>query len=232
MSETTVRSTYLALRATPKDREAAWATENNPNNTRAAKLRDRKQKLQAEFRATKLKYDAELATINLELLEAGGDPTTHVRRRDFDALWREEKARRKLAFIAAVRAAHERGVTTAQMQRECGVASPATFYAITAPKEVEVEQERVFPEGPWQYSDHVPVHRYAFSGDGRYIKLHGADGEVAAFRADNLEFYAGDIELAEKLDEKRVGVLASILSGEYSGVVRKKKNPYEALEAK
>lgn len=231
MSATDVRSTYLSLRSTPKDREAAWATENNPDNGRAAKLRDRKQKLQAEFRAAKLKYDAELATINLELLEAGGDPATHVRRRDFDAHWREEKARRKAAFHAAVRAAHERGVTTAQMQRECGVTSPATFYSITAPKEVAEELERTFPDTAWKYSDHVPVHRYALDIDNKYIKLHGSDGEVAAFTYPELEFYAGDIELTSKLDEKRVNTLVEILIGEYDGVVRNKKNPYEALEA-
>lgn len=204
-------------------------------DTQASSLVRQLEAVQMERKEFLINSDYRIGQLKIQIAQLGVPVTKTERKRWVDAQIRDEKAAIDQAFSLEVKARLDSGSVVQDLVKECGSKSPSIFYNATKSLSSETVVESYAAPAPefnadieWEYSDHRPVHRYAFNPERTLVKLHGVheDDDSVVLTYPQKTYYSGDRSLEDSFHEGRAAMLLNILSGKFDGELRPESNKY------
>lgn len=182
------------------------------------------QDARAAKRKAIAEYDLEIAVAKSRLGELTGATGLTELKAQFADRMRQEKAEMRRKWEQEVVTASGAGMSVREIVNTVPLLNnTVTVYNILNNRSVtmateDVAVEETLPAGTlWQYSDALPVHRYALSLDGNYVRFHGVDVDDTplVLTWPDMKYVTGDSELRTTFKEQRGQMLTEILNGEY-----------------
>lgn len=218
------KSNFPAYRLTL---EAEENSADNPVTILYHKLEAAKQ----ELKATTSQLQNKIATIKLELMEAGAPISKTDRKKAFDLRMRDQKKQVDEEFSELVVNRLQAGDTVRDLVREVGAANGSMFYNATSGRlgmmdtSDSTTTKKAVTE--FEYHEHTGVHRYGMTADRKHVKLHNTEGESVVLTYPNGSYYSGNKELVNSYQLTRAEMLEKLLDGTYDGPTNLQPNPYK-----